>query len=70
MDYAVNHKLKGDVKRLDLTSKAEAIHHIELWMGNPVNQDFIRDSILSKMDANGDRKAGIHEPRHKNRVNL
>ena len=59
LDYAVNHKVKGDIKRQNLTNKADAMAAIEVWMNDPVNQEFIRDSILGKADENGDRKPWI-----------
>ena len=39
LDYAVNQKLKGDIKRKNVTSKDQAIHEVALWMGNPDNQE-------------------------------
>ena len=50
--------VKGDVKRQNLTNKADAIEAIERWMTDPENQEFIRDSILGTKDENGNRKGG------------
>ena len=51
--------VKGDIKRQNLTNKADALEAIERWMTNPQNQEFIRDSILGKEDENGVRKGGF-----------